>query len=131
MYKIYRKYKICVIQDTNDIQDIPFTTPPKGRNKPKRPLSSPDTPGERNKKKNKADLHADSSMENSLNSSSSSCNDEDAEKYISRMHRKIVGKSSFPISFKSSILKLYAEDAIISTFDLLMIFNVNCSINRY
>ena len=40
-------------------------------------------------------------------------------------------KSSLPSVSINSILKLYAEDAIILVLDLLIIFNVNCSINRY
>ena len=43
----------------------------------------------------------------------------------------ISGKSSLPSVSINSILKLYAEDAITLVLDLFIIFNVNCSINRY
>ena len=58
---------------------------PKGRDKPKRPLSSPESPESWNIKRGKTGLDADSSDDCRYSSS-----EEDHE--ISKIHKKIVGK---------------------------------------
>ena len=74
--------------------EIPLTTPPKGRPKRKRPISSPDTTPfttvKQKKRKTKKNLTAESSI--SENDNGNATTDDENTNEVSRIHKIITGK---------------------------------------